>query len=167
VSPKMSIRRKPRHMVRSRFERVQEATRHGAETARQSAEAARQGASTAAERIGPVAQHTREIAADRVLVARVWSAPRLARAAQYVEADLAPRMGSALKGAAVRVEPPRHGRRRRKTALMMLAALAAIGVAGAVLTRRGGQEFTEPDPDLDDKAVLAESEVDGQVRAPR
>lgn len=168
MSLKMSSRRKPQRAVLSRFERVQEATRHGADAARYGAEAARQGASTAAVRIGPTAQRTRDVATDRVMVARSWSAPRLERAARYVESDLAPRMGSVMKEAAGRIEPPRPRRRRRNTALMLLAAVAAIGVAGAVLTRRGNdREFADPATDLDDKAVLAESEVDGQVRAPR
>ncbi|MFC6883590.1 hypothetical protein [Actinomadura yumaensis] len=157
----MSIRRKPRRQVASRIERVQEATRHGADMCRQ-------GAATASERITPAAQHTREVAAERLTAARGWSAPRLHTAARYVEADLGPRVSTMLDGAADRVEPAGRGRRRgRKAAFFMVAAVAAIGAAGVLFTRRkAAQEMADP-PEQSSADTDADAKSDGEVRTPR
>jgi len=129
VSLKMSIRRRPREVAFPRLERMQEACRQGALLCRQ-------GASGATERIVPAARQTRDIASERVLAAREWSAPRLAQAAGYVETGLAPRVSAFLTEMAHRVEPPRRQRRGRNAALVTVAGMAAVGVAGALLTRR-------------------------------
>ncbi|MEW2356065.1 hypothetical protein [Spirillospora sp. NPDC029432] len=99
--------------------------------------ACRQGASGAAERIGPAAQRTRDMAAERMLMARGWGAPRLHQASRYVEGELGPRMGSMLSDAARRVEPPKPEKQGRNFAVTALAAVMAVGLAGALLTRRG------------------------------
>lgn len=103
---------------------------------RQLQQTARQSASMAAERVGPLAARSREYAAERVLQARRWSAPRLERAAGYVEQDLAPRLSAWLNDTARRIEPPAPADRPRNTGLLVLAAIAALGAAGAAMTRR-------------------------------
>ncbi|MGI5166167.1 hypothetical protein ACQEU3_17590 [Spirillospora sp. CA-253888] len=128
----MSIR-KPQDEALSRMSRAQEAYRQGYE-------ACRNGAFLAAERIGPAAQHTRDVAAERALAARGWSAPRLEHAARYVEADLAPRVSSFLTDVAQRVEPEPPPQRGRKAMLGMVAAVAALGVAGLMAARRGNDQ---------------------------
>jgi hypothetical protein len=100
--------------------------------------ACRQGTSGAAERIMPAAQHTRDVAADRLLVARGWGAPRLFKAARFVEGELGPRVGSMLSNAAHRVQPPKPAPRSRNAAMTTLVAVMAVGLAGAAMTRRGG-----------------------------
>ncbi|MBG6092220.1 hypothetical protein [Actinomadura viridis] len=144
----MSTRRKPRVEALTRLNRAQETLR--------------QGASGAAVRIGPAARQTREIAADRLLIARGWSAPRLRRAGTYVEVDLGPRVGSMLSNAAERIEPPQHARRRRKAALTMLAAASAAGIAGTVLTRRGNAQVQPGESSKEGSS--AEAGTGGQVR---
>ncbi|WP_131738793.1 hypothetical protein [Actinomadura roseirufa] len=154
----ISIRRKPREDVRTRFGRVQE-------VARQGTGAWRRRATDVAERIGPAA-------GERVMVARGWGAPRLRRAARYVEIGLAPRVSSFLSGVAHRVEPPQPQRPRRGALLAMLGAVAAVGVAGAVMTRRGAARDAASGGGDEDPAVSADSmtvsgaDLDDQVRSP-
>jgi hypothetical protein len=113
---------------------------------------AREGATRTAEQVGPAARQAREVAAARILVARRWSAPRLDQAARYVEADLGPRMSSFLESTARRVEPAKpRSTRVRNTAMMMLGIVAAMGIAGALATRRGNvpaelAPVDEPEP---------------------
>ncbi|MCP2340643.1 hypothetical protein [Actinomadura rupiterrae] len=136
MSLKMSIRRKPRQDVGSRLDRAQVAFRQGLS-------ACRGGASVAAERIGPAARQSRVVAAERVLAARGWSAPRLKQAARYVETDLGPRVSSMLSDTAHRVEPPRRRRRARSVMVAMLAGATAACVAGVVLTRRNAAQTVQ------------------------
>ncbi|GAA4061282.1 hypothetical protein GCM10022214_12800 [Actinomadura miaoliensis] len=131
------------------------------EACRQGALLCRQGASGATERIVPAARQTRDIAAERVLVAREWSAPRLEQAAGYVETGLAPRVSSFLTEVAHRVEPPRRHRRGRNAALMTVAGVAAVGVAGALLTRRGVTRSAMDE--LSGSQSQHQSSSDGQV----
>ncbi|MBX6765587.1 MAG: hypothetical protein IRY90_00235 [Actinomadura rubrobrunea] len=153
----MSIRRKPRESAVSRFERVQDACRQGASLCRQ-------GASIAAERIVPAARQGRDIAAERLLIARSWSAPRLIRAAGYVESDLAPRVSSLLTDMAHRLEPHPRNRRGRNAALIMTAGATAIGVAGALLTRRSvSRSMTEELGESESQHQPTTS--DGQMRS--
>ncbi|WP_157430337.1 hypothetical protein [Actinomadura macra] len=121
---------------------------------------ARQRASVAAERIGPAA-------ASRVLVARGWGAPRLRQAARYVETGLAPRVSAFLSDVAHRVEPPRPERPRRGAVMAMVGAVAAIGVAGAVMTRRSNVigSGDQDEATSADSMTVSGSDVDGQVRS--
>src|SRR5690606_42031854 len=89
----------------------------------------RQSATTAAERIGPAA-------GERIMVVRGWSAPRLRRAARYVETGLAPRVSMFLSDAARKVEPPKREKPGRGPLMAMLGAVMAVGVAGAIAPRR-------------------------------
>jgi hypothetical protein len=140
VSPLISVRRKV-EIDTSRLRRMQEM--------------ARLGAAGAAERIGPAAQRSRDQARDyafeRMMDARGWGAPRLERAAGYVEYDLAPKVGSFLTDTAHRIEPPKQANRSRNAALVMLGAVAALGLAGAAAARRSSthsmpEQVPEPTP---------------------
>ncbi|MEU5881061.1 hypothetical protein [Spirillospora sp. NPDC047279] len=156
----ISIRRKPQDEVLSRLGRVREACRSGAESCRQ-------GASHAAERMGPTAQRTRTVAADRVMDARGWSAPRIEDAARYVESGIAPRVSSFLSGVADRVEPPKPSHRGRNITLAMLAAVAAVGVAGAVMTKRNSmQALMEDTTEPERESTPATSDVHDHVHTP-
>ncbi|MFD0683906.1 hypothetical protein [Actinomadura fibrosa] len=153
----ISIRRKPREEVLTRLGRAQEAARHGAE-------ACRRQASTATERIRPVAQR-------RVRDARGWGAPRLRRAARYVESGLAPKVSTFLSDVAHRVEPSKPARARRAPMMAMVGSVAALGLAGVVLTRRGAARDLAGGPERDEAATSADSmTVSGsgeQARSPR
>ena len=159
MSLMMSIRRKPQQDVLTRFGRVQE-------TARQGVEMCRQGVSSAAERIGPAA-------GERVMMARGWSAPRLRRAARFVETGLAPRVSVFLRDVAHRVEPP-PAKPGRGALMAMMGMVTAIGVAGAVATRRGvirdltkGSGSHAADATSADSMTMSGADVDGQVHSPR
>ncbi|WP_433475592.1 hypothetical protein ACQPZP_00310 [Spirillospora sp. CA-142024] len=155
----ISIRRKPQDLVRTRFGRVQEAARQGADVCRQ-------GASNAAGRVAP-------IAGERMMIARGWSAPRLRRAARYVETGIAPRVSTFLSDVAGRVEPPKSAKPGRGALMAMMGAVAAVGVAGVVATRRGvirdltkGSGEHVEDATSADSMTVTGADVDGQVRSP-
>jgi hypothetical protein len=158
VSLMISIRRKPQDVVRTRFGRVQEAARHGAE-------AARLGASSATERVAP-------IAGERVMIARGWSAPRLRRAARYVETGLAPRVSTFLSDVAGRVEPPKPAKPGRGAFMAMMGVVTAVGVAGVVATRRGvirdltkGSGEHAEDATSADSMTVTGADADGQIHS--
>ncbi len=146
MSLTMNIRRnRQAAMARSRLERAQEAYL-------QAMTACRGGVGAASERIAPAAERTRDMAAERLLLARGWSAPRLETAAHYVEADLAPRVSSFLADMAHRVEPEQP-QRSRKAIVGMAVAVAAIGVAGVMATRRNNAlSWTEMESEVERKA---------------
>ena len=159
MSLMISMRRKPQDEVFTRFGRVQEAARQGVE-------ACRQGASSAAERMAPAAE-------ERLMLVRGWSAPRLRRAARYVESGLAPRVSTFLSDVAGRVEPPKRSGPGRGTLMAMMGVVAAVGAAGAVATRRGViRDMTRGSGDHAEDATSADSmtvsgaDVDGQVHSP-
>ncbi|MFP3961814.1 hypothetical protein SMC26_05755 [Actinomadura fulvescens] len=143
----------------SRYGRVREACRHGAESWRQNA-------SVAADRIAPAAQRTRDVAADRIMDARSWSAPRIDSAARYVEGGLAPRVSSFLTDMAGRVEPPKPSHRGRNITLMMLAAMAAVGVAGAIMTKRSSMQSLMDDTTKSEHETPVRSEANSHVHTP-
>ncbi|GAA4397559.1 hypothetical protein GCM10023088_80880 [Actinomadura verrucosospora] len=160
MSLMINIRRKPQDEVVDRLGRVQQAARQGVD-------ACRQGAAGAAERIGPIAN-------ERVMVARGWSAPRLRHAARYVETGLAPRVSSFLSDVAGRVEPPKSAAKSGRGAVMaMVGVVAAVGVAGAVATRRGAvRDMAKGSGEHSGSATSADSmtvsgaDADGQVHSP-
>jgi hypothetical protein len=129
-------------------------------------ELSKEGAYRAKERIGPTTQAAREIATERMLDAREWSAPRLVRAAHYVETELGPRVGTLLVKAAHKVEPPRRQRQRRNTAMMTLAAAGAIGAVGAMVSRRIPTNSPRLTDDALEPSPKTEPSTDGQARIP-
>ncbi len=80
-------------------------------------------------RMIPVSTSARRMAADRMMSARDWTAPRLDQAADYFNDSMAPRIGSALSGTAAWMRPPR---RRSGGRTLLMGALAAC-VAGAAM----------------------------------
>ncbi|MBO3746023.1 hypothetical protein J5X84_08095 [Streptosporangiaceae bacterium NEAU-GS5] len=90
-------------------------------------------AGKAAERVGPMASNAREVAAHKVIDARIWAAPKLDQAAHSVEDQLAPRVSAFLTQAAQRVDPA-PARSRKWPIIAMLCGLVA-GAVGFVLYR--------------------------------
>ena len=70
-----------------------------------------------AERLGPYAENARDTAAERLVDARKWAAPRLEDAAQAVQESVGPRVSSALADAAQRVEPVQKEAKKRGRAV--------------------------------------------------
>ncbi|MFD0899499.1 hypothetical protein [Actinomadura sediminis] len=118
----------------------------------------------AADRFMPAAN-------ERVMTARGWSAPRLRRAARYVETGLAPRVSTFMNDMAHRVEPPRRNRPSTVMVMAMTGAALAAGAAGVVMTRRSADREMAGRSD-DGEATSADSmtvsgaDVDGQVHSP-
>src|SRR5262245_34457214 len=90
-------------------------------------------AGRAADRVGPMASNAREVAAHKVIDARIWAAPKLDQAAHSVEDQLAPRVSAFLTQAAQRVDPA-PVRSRKWPIIAMLCGLVA-GAIGFVLYR--------------------------------
>ncbi len=121
------------------------------------------------ERFGPSAQQAREMATQRVMGAREWSAPQLDRAAQYVEQELGPRVSAMLAAGARRIEPPRTGRRMRNIVIGILAVVGMAAVGGMLLTRwnamhgMGEGDVVQPEQ-LESVPPRAEHEPAGSMR---
>jgi hypothetical protein len=81
-----------------------------------------------------------------------------------VETDLGPRVGGMLSTAAQRVEPPHPVRRGRNVAVTMVAAMTAVGLAGALLTKRSNTRPMSEEPSGTHRETVP-ADVDGQVRA--
>ncbi|OLT32466.1 hypothetical protein BJF79_35985 [Actinomadura sp. CNU-125] len=139
------------------YQRARQAAMQGAETCRRQA-------TVAADRFMPAAS-------ERVLVARGWSAPRLRRAARYVETGIAPRVSTFMNDMAHKVEPPRRNRPSTVVMMAMTGAVVAAGAAGVVMTRRGaGREMAggseEGEATSADSMTVSGADVDGQVHSP-
>ena len=70
-----------------------------------------------AELIGPYAESARDTAAERLVDARKWAAPRLEDAAQSFQETVAPRVSTALAATAQRVEPVQKEAKKRGRAV--------------------------------------------------
>nr|WP_221443245.1 hypothetical protein [Nocardiopsis algeriensis] len=91
-----------------------------------------------AEKLGPYAGQARDQAAQKIIQARGWTAPRLEAAAQQVEKTVAPRVAGALTAAAQRVSPrpARRGLLGMRRAGLRIPRGAVVGsavVVGGVL----------------------------------
>ncbi|QFG23115.1 hypothetical protein [Actinomadura sp. WMMB 499] len=154
----MSIRRRPQDGVYTGYERARQAATQGAAVCRRQA-------TMAADRIMPAAS-------ERVLVARGWSAPRLRRAARYVETGLAPRVSTFMNDMAHKVEPPRRNRPSTAMVMTMTGAALAAGAAGVVMTRRGairemaGRSEEEGEATSADSMTVSGADADGRVHSP-
>jgi hypothetical protein len=129
MSPRLSIRKKPQ--VNINTVRLQDAQDRVSRSARR-----------AARRMGPTSRQAKEIAANGVTTARVWSAPRIDQAGNFVEEEVGPRVGAMLHRTAGRVEPKRP-RRRGGFAAMLLIIGGALGAAGAIATRRNAERSAD------------------------
>lgn len=95
----------------------------------------------AGDRIAPVADQARSVAASRFEDARYWAAPRLEDAAHRVEDQFAPRVSSMLSEAAKRVDPAPA--RSRKWPIVVLLTGLTLGVLGYLFYRRNAQQWTD------------------------
>ncbi|MEU6741620.1 hypothetical protein [Streptosporangium sandarakinum] len=97
---------------------------------------------SAADRMAPVAVQARDMAQDKLYVAREWAAPRLDAAAHSVEEQLAPRVSAMLSQAAAKVDPAPKGKSRSWPMFLLLAGLA-VGAAGFAMYRRNSEQWTD------------------------
>lgn len=119
------------------------------------------GAHQAAQRVGPTTRQARKIAAQQMKSARRWGAPRIDQAGQYIEDEVGPRVGAMLRRTATKVKPERT-RRRRGIAALLLVIGGAVGVAGAIVTRR---KAASADEDSVPEHLAAVSENSNTERA--
>ena len=93
------------------------------------------------QRLAPMADQAKVVAAQRIEEARHWAAPRLESAAHGFEQQVAPKVSSMLTAAAKRIDP-KPARSRRWPTLMLLSGLA-VGTIGYMFYRRNAQQWTE------------------------
>jgi hypothetical protein len=112
-------------------ERLQEAQEIVSKSARQ-----------AAERVAPTTRQARKVAAEQMMNARTWSAPRIDQAGHYIEEEVGPRVGAMLHRTAEKVEPAKSRSRRGFAALLLIVG-GAVGAAGAIATRRNAARSSD------------------------
>ncbi|MEU7899774.1 hypothetical protein AB0B45_43865 [Nonomuraea sp. NPDC049152] len=95
----------------------------------------------AGDRLVPMADQAKVVAANRIENARYWAAPKLEDAAHRVEDQLAPRVSSMLSQAASRIDPTPA--RSRRWPVMVLLTGMALGAAGYAFYRRNAQQWTD------------------------
>lgn len=95
------------------------------------------------EQVGPLAESARVVAAHRIEDARMWAAPRLDRAAQSVEEDIAPKVSAFLSQAAKRIDPSPAVKARRRWPVMVLVSGLGLGALGYMLYRNNARQWTE------------------------
>src|SRR3954447_10878760 len=83
------------------------------------------GAQEAAKRMGPTTRQARKLASSGMTKARVWSAPRIDQAGEYIEQEVGPRVGAMLHRTADKVEP-KKSRSRRAYAVTLLIVGGAL-----------------------------------------
>ncbi|MFB4276157.1 MULTISPECIES: YtxH domain-containing protein [unclassified Nonomuraea] len=93
------------------------------------------------QRMAPMADQAKVVAAQRIEDARYWAAPRLESAAHGFEDQVAPRVSSMLTTAARKIDPT-PSRSRRWPMFMLLTGLA-VGTIGYMFYRRNAQQWTE------------------------
>lgn len=138
-----------------------------------------------AERLGPYAESARDTAAERLVEARKWAAPRLEDAAQSFQETVAPRVSTALAATAQRVEPVQKEAKKRGRAVakalqgqqkkrrrwpIALACFVLGGLVGAAIaTARSAATPLPPsglDESIDGNAPAdAETSVNGRFAA--
>jgi hypothetical protein len=129
MSPRLRINKKPQVSIDTA--RLQDAQEAVAKNARK-----------AARRMGPTTRQARRMAASGMTSARIWGAPRIDRAGQYVEEEVGPRVGAMLHRTAGRVDPVQP-RRRRGIAAVLIVIGGALGAVGAIVTRRKMQQQSD------------------------
>jgi hypothetical protein len=129
MSPRMRFIKKPQVSIDTA--RLQDAQEIVSKNARK-----------AARQVGPTSRQARKMAASGMTSARIWGAPKIDRAGQYVEEEVGPRLGAMLHRTAGRVDPVKP-RRRRGIAAALIVIGGALGAAGAVVTRRKMQQQSD------------------------
>src|ERR1700733_1822817 len=99
-------------------------------------ELARQAATT---QVAPLARSAQEKAAQGLLEARAWTAPRVEAGGAAVQERLAPAVTAAMVTAARRIEPPR-ARRRRWPLVVAGVLLVCAGCRAQPRVARGQRE---------------------------
>ncbi|MFC4111664.1 hypothetical protein [Nonomuraea zeae] len=93
------------------------------------------------QRMQPMADQAKVVAAQRIEDARYWAAPRLESAAHGFEDQVAPKVSSMLTAAARKIDPtPSHSRR---WPMLVLMTGVAVGTIGYLFYRRNAQQWTE------------------------
>jgi hypothetical protein len=92
--------------------------------------------------VAPTTRQARKVAAEQMMNARTWSAPRIDQAGQYIEEEVGPRVGKILHRTAEKVEPAKS-RSRRGFAAVLLIVGGAVGAAGAIATRRNAARSSD------------------------
>jgi hypothetical protein len=97
--------------------------------------------------LAPLMASARVSAAQRLLGARAWTAPRLDVMSQAVEEQVAPQVAAALTAAARRIEPvpPKPPRRRWPAIAAAVVVIAGGAAAVIILSRRTSSQATEPE----------------------
>ena len=129
--------------------------------------------------LAPLATSARITAAQRMLLARAWTAPRLELMGQALQERWAPQASAALAAYARRIQPvPEPPPRRRWPAVVggVVVIVGGAAAAAIILNRRNSAaaEAGEPDetaaaPDTPEMAAADTVSVDanGQTQAPR
>jgi hypothetical protein len=135
---------------------------------------------TATTQVAPLARSAQEKAAQGLLEARAWTAPRVEAGGVVVKDRLAPAVTAALVTAARRIEPPRARRRRWPLIVAGVVVLGAGCAAAAQVLRskRNAASMAESDPatsppmppatpaEHQEVTDAAHADVNGQVRTP-
>lgn len=98
-------------------------------------------AGRAGQRLGPMADQAKVVAAHRFEDARYWTAPRLEGAAHRVEDQIAPAVSAMLVKAAEKIDPT-PPKSRRWPMIALVAGLVACAV-GYMFYRRNAQQWTD------------------------
>lgn len=131
--------------------------------------------------LAPLAASARIAAAQRMLLARAWTAPRLELMGQALQEQWAPRASAALAAYARQIQPvpPEPPPRRRWPAVVggVVVIVGGAAAAAIILNRRNSAavEAGEPDetataPDTPQDMTAADTvsvDVNGQTQAPR
>jgi hypothetical protein len=129
--------------------------------------------------LAPLAASARIAAAQRMLLARAWTAPRLELMGQALQEQWAPRVSATLAAYAHRLEPvpPEPPSRRRWPAVVggVVVIVGGAAAAAIILNRRNSAAMDAGDPDEtatapDTPPEMADTvsvDVNGQTQAPR
>jgi hypothetical protein len=151
------------------------------EWARQAGEYLRARQVATQAQVAPLAAAARVAAAQRMLLARAWTAPRLAQMGVAFQEQWSPRISAALADYARQIQPvpPEPPPRRRWPAVVGGVVVIVGGAAAAVviLSRRnsaaieaGGPDETATAPDTPEEMAAADTvsvDANGQTQAPR
>ena len=133
---------------------------------------------TAVTQVAPLAKSAQEKAAQGLLDARAWTAPRVESGGVAVQERLAPAVSAAMVNAARRIEPPK-ARRRRWPLIVAGVVVLGAGCAAAAQVLRGKRNAaamaaSDPMPPMppatpgehQEMTDAAHADVNGQVRTP-
>ena len=161
--------------------RVQSRAYQAKASALRAQELARQATSQASTQVAPLAKTAQEKAAQGLLEARTWAAPRVEAGGVAVQERIAPAVASAIVSAARTIEPPKAKRGRRWP--LIVAGIVVLGAGCAVaaqllrskrnaVTMAASEPVTPPatppatPADRQEMGDTAHVDANGQVRTP-